>query len=509
MSSTTPPGSGAVTVAAFCAAVEQVEGLAAALGEALDAPERFDLGAVPADLLAGLTTRLLRAGDRLTASATVMTAQVTAVSGPGTGSLIAGRYASPRRWLELDAGLAPHSAKAVLARARDLREHSRPIAREWLTGEISGDSVRELTSGVTGALKQVRTTREIKEQLRAEAIDVLLPVAVTGTPADTRRAVARLRLLADSAYEEQAKVEAYDDQSLTCVEVGDLSRITAWLTHESAAAFMTVVEQHARRIADEELDVTHDAACPLASPAPADGATRWCTCGASAAAGVTSKDRWPHVQAVALGQIMRGLLDRREVGSHHGVAPHVTLTVDLDRLEAGLGGDLAMPGRDDPVVVGTATARRIICDSSVTPVVIRRRFTRDADASTTSDATDGAPERETCSRDDLVDLLREEVVDVLYVGRTHRTVTPRQRRAVEVRDRHCIFPGCRAHPRRCQVHHVVEWENHGSTDIDNLALLCVRHHVSVHEGGWTITRTPGTTPYETGCWTLAPPRPQP
>jgi len=100
-------------------------------------------------------------------------------------------------------------------------------------------------------------------------------------------------------------------------------------------------------------------------------------------------------------------------------------------------------------------------------------------------------------------------VAVLYVGRAHRTVTPRQRRALEVRDRHCVFPGCRAHPRRCQAHHVREWEHDGTTDIDNLALLCVRHHISVHEGGWTITRTPGTTPYETGCWTLAPPRRQP
>ena len=48
-----------------------------------------------------------------------------------------------------------------------------------------------------------------------------------------------------------------------------------------------------------------------------------------------------------------------------------------------------------------------------------------------------------------------------------------------------------------------------ATMIDNLALLCVRHHISVHEGGWTISRTPGTSPYATGCWTLAPPRPQP
>ncbi|MFN8149165.1 MAG: HNH endonuclease, partial [Candidatus Nanopelagicales bacterium] len=110
----------------------------------------------------------------------------------------------------------------------------------------------------------------------------------------------------------------------------------------------------------------------------------------------------------------------------------------------------------------------------------------------------------------LSSLLRSTAIAVLYVGRSKRTITPAQRRALEARDRHCIFPGCRAHPRRCHAHHVREWENGGSTDLDNLALLCVRHHISVHEGGWTLTPTPGIAANETGYWTLhPPPRPQP
>ena len=70
-------------------------------------------------------------------------------------------------------------------------------------------------------------------------------------------------------------------------------------------------------------------------------------------------------------------------------------------------------------------------------------------------------------------------------------------------------PGSPRVPRRCQAHHVREWDNDGPTDLDNLALLCRRHHTSVHEGGWTITPTPGIAAHETGCWTLAPPRTQP
>ena len=531
MSSTTPTGSGTMTVPELRAAVAEIESLVGGIATAVADPEVLDLGGVPVDLLAALSTRLLRAADRATAVATVTVGQVVAVAGPGTGTLIAGRYASGRRWLEHDAGLAPSTATSVIARARDLREHSAPAKAAWLGGEVSGDSVRELTSGISGALKQVRTTRAEKDRLRAEAVDVLLPVAQEGTPADVKRAVARLRLLAESAFEEeavdQAAVEAYDDQSLTCVQVGNLFRLEAFLTKPNAAAAMTVLDQYARRIVDRDPDIAHAPDCPLAAPpaplepdATAFQTTRWCTCGAAAAAGVVSKDNWPHLLAVAFGELMTTYVDDGRVGSHHGIAPHVTVTVDVEDLAAGLGAQLAMPGQDEPVLLTSEETRRILCDADLTTVVVEKLRHRDRggrghstgvdarDAEhvevTNADAADGAT-----APAELTRLLMCAAVAVLYVGRTQRIVTPQQRRALEARDKHCIFPGCRAHPRRCQAHHVQEWEHDGCTDIDNLGLLCVRHHISVHEGGWTISRTPGTSPYETGCWTLAPPRARP
>jgi hypothetical protein len=506
MCSITPPDDGPVTVADVRVAIGHIDELVQAVAAALGSVERFDLGAVPPDVAAATTTRLLRIADRVNAAASVTAGHVTAITGPATGTLIAGRYASPRRWLEIDAGLAPSSAKAVLARARDLREHSAPVRAAWLGGEVSGDAVRELTSGVSGALGTLSTTREEKARLRAEAVDLLMPVARAGTVADVKKGVLRLRLLADSAYDDpdraaaraQAAVEAYDDQRLTCVTVGDHSILTATLTHENAAAAMTVIDQYARRIAGRDPDVTHATSCPLAEPAPSPDRTAWCTCGASAAGGVVSKADYPHLRAVAFGELMTGLLDDARVGSHHGIAPHITLTVDLDRLRAGLGGDLAMPGTDDPVVLGSRTVHRILCDGSVTPIVVRH------DRVTAPPGSTPGP-----LGDELADLLLAESVEVLYVGRSERTVPPRLRRALDVRDQHCVFPGCRAHPRRCHAHHVQEWEHGGTTDIDNCALLCVRHHHAVHEGGWTITRTPGVPATATGCWTFTPPRPQP
>ena len=75
---------------------------------------------------------------------------------------------------------------------------------------------------------------------------------------------------------------------------------------------------------------------------------------------------------------------------------------------------------------------------------------------------------------------------VLNLGRTVRTATLAQRRALTARDRGCIIPGCTTPPTGCDAHHLTYWRHGGSTDIDNLALLCPAHHTAVHTRTWTI-----------------------
>ncbi|HET9768137.1 MAG TPA: DUF222 domain-containing protein, partial [Thermoanaerobaculia bacterium] len=67
----------------------------------------------------------------------------------------------------------------------------------------------------------------------------------------------------------------------------------------------------------------------------------------------------------------------------------------------------------------------------------------------------------------------------LDVGRRKRTVSPALRRALVHRDRGCRFPGCGL--RLCDAHHVEHWADGGRTKLDNLVLLCRRHHRAVHE----------------------------
>jgi hypothetical protein len=73
----------------------------------------------------------------------------------------------------------------------------------------------------------------------------------------------------------------------------------------------------------------------------------------------------------------------------------------------------------------------------------------------------------------------------LDVGRRTRTIPPGIRRALNVRDKGCRFPGC-AFKRYVDGHHVKHWADGGETKLSNLITLCRFHHRLVHEGGVRI-----------------------
>ena len=77
---------------------------------------------------------------------------------------------------------------------------------------------------------------------------------------------------------------------------------------------------------------------------------------------------------------------------------------------------------------------------------------------------------------------------VIDVGRSKRVVSEPTRRALWVRDGSCRWPGCDRAASLTSAHHLVHWMRGGATDLDNLVLLCRRHHWMVHEGDWQIVR---------------------
>jgi hypothetical protein len=64
--------------------------------------------------------------------------------------------------------------------------------------------------------------------------------------------------------------------------------------------------------------------------------------------------------------------------------------------------------------------------------------------------------------------------------------------------------------RHSQGHHIHHWANGGPTRLDNLALLCRRHHRAVHEEGYRVERdADGTLRFSTPRGQPIPPVPAP
>jgi hypothetical protein len=103
---------------------------------------------------------------------------------------------------------------------------------------------------------------------------------------------------------------------------------------------------------------------------------------------------------------------------------------------------------------------------------------------------DGGPAipRETIDRimcDSFIRHVVERDGKVVDVGARRRHPTKRQRRALEVRDEMCRFPGCNAKRYRDAHHLDLYWEG-GETRPDRLVLLCSFHHRLLHAGRFRI-----------------------
>jgi hypothetical protein len=74
----------------------------------------------------------------------------------------------------------------------------------------------------------------------------------------------------------------------------------------------------------------------------------------------------------------------------------------------------------------------------------------------------------------------------LDVGRAKRTAPPGIRRALTFRDGGCSFPTCTRPAPWTDAHHVRHWVDGGDTSLDNMVLLCRRHHTLIHHSEWEV-----------------------
>ena len=107
----------------------------------------------------------------------------------------------------------------------------------------------------------------------------------------------------------------------------------------------------------------------------------------------------------------------------------------------------------------------------------------------------------------LHDLHAVTIRPVLDMSRTDTTDAhdppAAMREQVILRDRHCVFPGCRTDARTCDLDHIEPYVPRddggppGQTSAENLACLCRRHHRLKTFTAWAYHRT-GTDRYQ---WT--------
>ena len=77
----------------------------------------------------------------------------------------------------------------------------------------------------------------------------------------------------------------------------------------------------------------------------------------------------------------------------------------------------------------------------------------------------------------------------LGVGRAAYRPPKALRRYLNCRDGTCRFPGCTRQATACEPDHTIEWQDGGTTDPGNLAMLCPKHHALKSIGAWSYTHS--------------------
>jgi len=155
--------------------------------------------------------------------------------------------------------------------------------------------------------------------------------------------------------------------------------------------------------------------------------------------------------ADAFVELAHHSLDSGSMPQRSSQRAHLQVTTTLDTLLQRAGASAA--DLEFSLPISAKAVERIACDCNVTRILL---------------GSDSA---------------------VIDVGRSRRVISPAQKRALDVRDRGCRFPGCDRPASWTSGHHIVHWIRGGGTDLPNLVLLCYRHHRMVHEGGWQLVKT--------------------
>ncbi len=150
----------------------------------------------------------------------------------------------------------------------------------------------------------------------------------------------------------------------------------------------------------------------------------------------------------------------RQLGDNNGepLGSHIDVMVliDAETLQRGMH-EHSRCELDDTTPLSPAAARRLLCDADILTAALDRPSL------------------------------------TLDLGYTRRCASTSLRKALIARDRTCTAPGCDRPHWMCEIHHIIPWAKGGPTNLDNLTLLCSKHHHLHHAKEARAISTPQST----------------
>ena len=411
---------------------------------------------------------------------------------------------SASQWLSWRTGLAPGAAREHVRVAHAL-ENLPKLSDAMRRGQVSYSKVRAVTRVATPETEQT-----------------LLDVALSGTAAHVEQIVRGWRRVDRNAERSEEKLRQQRRSLRTWVDEDGMVVVKGRLTPEVGAALRRALEAacdqaYARR--GEAADAAGSGVADLARDG-VDEALMPDVEAAEEALAPTLAQR----QADAIGVIaecaLAGGLDKGTAGDRYQVVVHVDAAALKDEADvpAGTSPDTAVEGAEESLGVPAGTyesaeqadelddAKQDAPAETPEPAAYGVQPIADGEdvpAGTPAPGSTQAVQSQTvleeaggihvsaetarrlaCDAAKVV-MRHGREGEILAVGRRTRTISPALRRALAARDGQCRFPGCQN--RRTDAHHIQHWADGGETVLDNLVLLCRRHHRAVHEGGFRIT----------------------
>jgi hypothetical protein len=387
---------------------------------------------------------LLRQVERLRGTALREVAEMDAVGGHQR----AGVKSTTASWLRDSRHLTDGAARATVGLAVALRDDLPFIGELLLTGEVSVEHAAAVRDGVRGLDAEAVT----------EAADGLVALARCTDPVDVRKRLRDKAHAINDRLAAAAERRARQRMGLRLSDVGSHTAIDGTLAGQDGATVRLAMDLAVE--ADRQAGDSRGKAARQA-----DVLVGW-------ASDYLHRTHGP-------GDSLAD--DAHTVRTHLHIlcrpdqlnSPDTTTPLTLAELihadlhgappaAAGIAGDLGGLSRQ--------ALRRLACDATL----------------------------------DLVSL-HPATLSPIDVGRAIRTVTGRQFRALVVRDRHCVVKGCHRRPAQCAAHHVRHWADGGSSDLDNLVLLCHQHHHDHHDRQHDLPHRDGQRWLTQTGWRHAPP----